>query len=140
VSETPKSHSELVLESAEARLAQFRNKPTEPTSRAVLGDRELEGQMRSLSGVCFQLGLSTAAKAEVGACVAVGYKSNGEHRMRIYRKLGGGWTQHTFALVVTKARVGGGRGTIGRRQSVYTWDTHAPQRSGQHQLPTRQHA
>jgi hypothetical protein len=123
VSESPKSHSDRIRESAEARLAAFRVKPTEPTSRAILRDSDVEGQMRSLSGVCFQLGLTTAAKAPVGTSVAVGYQSNGQHRMRIYRKTSPGrWTQHTFALQVMHRN--------------YTWVSHAPQSSGPLALPT----
>jgi hypothetical protein len=129
VSKTSKSQSDRIRESAEAHLAAFRIKPTEPTSRAILRDSDMEGQMRSLAsaGLCFQLGFSTTVKATAGTCVAVGYQSNGEYRMRIYRKTEPGrWTQHTFALQVMKQR----------QQRNYVWVSHAPQSSGQLALPT----
>ncbi len=135
-----KSHADLVRESAEAKLAEFRTNPTAPTARSILRDSEVEGQMRMGGAhVCFQLALTKAEEAVIGDCVAVCTKHNGHHRLRIFRKLGSNrWSQHAFALEVTSGRTGGG-GKVGRQQHIYAWVAHVPQPSGQFKLPKGVH-
>lgn len=140
-----KLDKKLLESSAEAHLAKFRSLITQddpdgitvPTSRAVLSDPDLESQMRNLQGIWLQRAFIKAGDAKVGTCVAAGFTSNDQYRLRIFRKAGANqWTQHTFEVEVNSVRVGGGRGKIGKRQPVYTWTRRAPQPSGQFPLPT----
>ena len=129
----------LVRLSAQEHLAAFQTMPAEATSGHLLGDREMEGQMRGFPDVCFHFGFTTAADAKVGANVAVGYLSKTGYRMRIYRKGPRGWSQHTFVLRLTAQQPRGGGKKHQRKsvaqQPVYAWCAHAPQSSST--APTR---
>jgi len=98
-SSTPKPDSAAARAAAIEELEKFRaNQPI--ISGTLLGDRDMEGQMRGLPGIFFQLGHTRAETSAVGTCVAVGFISQGKHAMRIYRKTAKGWTQHSFTLHV----------------------------------------
>lgn len=123
--------SELVRTSASEQLAAFRGSPP-PASDKLLGDNEMEGQMRGLPGVYLQLGHTRAETAQIGSCVAVGYVNSEGHRfMRIYRKTAKGWSPHTFKLRVernkTKRQPKGrshGHATETTRPPVYSWQPY----------------
>ncbi len=86
-----------VRTSAGEQLAAFRLSPP-PAGEKLISDAELEGQMRGLPSVCFQLNHTRAETSPVGTCVAVGYM--GGHALRIYRKTAAGWCWHNFTLKV----------------------------------------
>lgn len=88
---------DLVRASAIEVLAAFRSNPPAPREK-LISDAEMEGQMRGLPEVRFQLNHTRAATSEVGKCVAVGYM--GGHALRIYRKTAAGWCWHNFTLKV----------------------------------------
>jgi hypothetical protein len=121
----------LVRTSATEQLAAFRSSPP-PVSGRLLSDNEMEGQMRGLPEICFQLAHTRAETSAVDTCAAVGYISKDGHAMRIYRKTAGGWSQHTFTLNVemppkTKQPKGRqGRTAPDTRPPVYSWQIVAP--------------
>ena len=99
ISSSTRPDPALVRTSASEQLTAFRVSPP-PASDRLISDAEMEGQMRGLPDVCFQLAHTRAETAEVGSCAAVGYISKGAHAMRIYRKTPKGWSSHTFTLHV----------------------------------------
>lgn len=129
----------LVRVSATEQLTAFRGSPP-PASDKLLGDREMEGQMRSLPDVCFQLGHTRAEVAEVGSCVAIGFMRQGRYVMRIYRKTDAGWSAHTFALHVEVPQAqqlprrrrsdGKSKAAAAAHPPVYAWRSTDPRPTG----------
>ena len=134
----------LVRISATELLASFRDNPPH-AGNTLLSDGEMEGQMRGLPDICFQLAHTRAETAEIGACAAVGYIGQGlaiqgRYLMRIYRKTEKGWSPHTYILTVeappkNKVKQPQGRkGTVKTaadttRPPTYTWSVYAPPKS-----------
>lgn len=120
----------LIRESAAEQLAVFRDSPP-PASDKLISDREMEGQMRGLSDVCFQFAHIRAETAAIGSCTAIGYVGSGQHRMRIYRKTAKGWSWHNFTLHVerpaaqVRQRREGRTVAVATRPPVYSWQTNS---------------
>lgn len=142
---------DTVRASATELLTTFRSSPP-PDSERLVGDAEMEGQLRGLPDVCFLLGHTRAETSAVGTCVAVGYKSQGRYVTRIYRKTAAGWSSHTYTLSVkvpkarpTKGHAKGGTASA-NLAPILSWEsgvrkaksTH-PARASQRRRTARRH-